>query len=943
MKKTLLLLLLLLCATLILCACPDNSTDPSLFGNGAEIAGAGDSLPETIPTTETVEGNMTVTESGKVYEGVHFTGTVTVAAGVEDTVFLSCHLTALENRGEGTAVVDSFVTFNGTGISGDGDGLLVQNCRLTGSGKAISVTGAETEIRGCTVRADKDSVGVELRGEGVVNSLVALCELQGMQQSVVLDGVLNTAVVRNSMVSIHANNNQNIYICDNEMGGCVYAEKNDYFLCDGNTYPADGKDHAAVTKNNDHINGDTITDVNAREEVGVNEDLLPQVNRDLFIGMERKATVREFGVEEEGQLYEYILRHSETSDYVIVAPGAYATEMTADFRSQHNNTTVYAYGVLSEGIEYPDRIYNLPHIFVDGVQNLTIKGLSTDYAHQASGQVYVLEKLGGLSVRVITGAGFWNEFSASGSRFFSNLDIGMQRAGTFYSLGDFFVTSVTKNKDGTMTLNLNDVTYETVMPGDVLTCRTIEHNRVVTTQYSKNVTYMDMTQYGYAAGYAFYEYLNDGATTYYRVADITKTGMEIDKATYDRYRALEEQYGVDLEISTDTLADGTLRYRGSPARVGSRDGVHSTGCVEGSRVYSCLFQGLCDDGTNQNSVHARLSEVIDHEDGTLTLIYKGNLSSRRLGADGRAARFDRYCADFRKGDRIYIYTASGQKICDTPVLEDGVYYDTIRSTFSSVDEKDILRYAVKVAKDAVNLSALSAYDLTDDSDQNDQKVLVDNYSRASANAVFDNILFQNIHTNGARIKAPGAVVKNCTFHNIAKTATALIFDIWWGESGIVEGYLFENNLIDHTGYAKYGAPTIEDASTYSYKYTPICIMGLGGQHLSDDYLLFKDIRIEGNKLVNRCLDLYNYAIYIRAAKNVTVKNNDFGTSDEEDGWQKYCGVLYLNGAADVELSGNTYSPWIDGGIEFYVHGDKYKNIFGTDVSVGGVSQIKDKL
>ena len=179
---------------------------------------------------------------------------------------------------------------------------------------------------------------------------------------------------------------------------------------------------------------------------------------------------------------------------------------------------------------------------------------------------------------------------------------------------------------------------------------------------------------------------------------------------------------------------------------------------------------------------------------------------------------------------------------------------------------------------------------------------------------------------------------------MAKTATQSVLEAFWGESGTVSGYLFEKNLIDHTSYNVEGAPAIESAST-SYKYTPICIMGLGGSSLDSEYLLYKDIRSEGNKFINRGLDIYNYAIYLRAACNVIIKDNDFGSSDDEieSGGEKFCGVLYLNGAADIELSGNTYSPFIDGMYDYYVHGDLYRNIYGTDVTVDGVSQIKDKL
>lgn len=945
MKKTVALLLLFCLLFPLLAACNGTGTPPSpdpneVFGEGDPIDGTGASLTGEFTPVETVSEAITVTENDRVYRGVDFLGTVTVALGVSGTAFENCRFLSLENKGDGTAVVDSYVTFDGVGIHSTGNGLLVQNCRFEGTGTAIDATGDATEIRLCSIRTSGDGVGVSL---GVTqNSLVALSEIRGPQNSVVLDGVCNTAVVRNSLISVNAEGSTNIYVCDNEMGGRVCGTDNDYFLADGNTYPEDGKNHTALLSGNTNTNGDTITDVNARLDVGANEEILPHINRELFVGMERRATVREYGAGSEKQLYAYILEQGRHTDYVVVAPGAYAVEMTAHFTDVHDGTTVYAYGVMAEGVAYENRSYNIQHIVADGVENLTVKGLTIGYAQPSCGQIYVLKLLDNCKVLAVTGAGFWNEFSNSGSNFFSATDVKHQRAGTFYSCNDIFVTEVEKNGDGTMTVTLSAEYFDTIGKGDVLLCRTTDRNQVVVTQYSKNVTYMDVTQYGYGGGFAFVENTNESGTTYYRVADIPKTGMIIEKELYDQYRVWEEAHGVDLEISTDEMPDGTRRYRGSPARMSSLDGTHSTACAEGSTVISSIFENITDDASNQNSVHARLSEVKDNGDGTTTLIYKGNLSARRFSADGKAAQFNRYCAPFREGDRVFIYTSAGQLICDAPALSDGYYYDAILSTYDAVDQKYILRYAVTVQSEKVNRDALRLYNLKDDSHRDEEKVLVDNMSRASANAYFDNNLFMNGATNGPRIKSPGCTVKNCTMRNIAKTATALIYDIWWGESGTVEGYLFKDNLIDHTGYNLYGAPTIDSEST-SYKYTPICIMGLGGKSLREDHLLFKDIVIEGNKLLNRVLDNYNYAIYIRAACNVTVKGNDFGWSEQEDGTDVFCGVLYLNGAANVELSGNTYSPLIEGFYNYYVHGDKYKNVFGTDVSKNGVSMVKDKL
>ena len=255
----------------------------------------------------------------------------------------------------------------------------------------------------------------------------------------------------------------------------------------------------------------------------------------------------------------------------------------------------------------------------------------------------------------------------------------------------------------------------------------------------------------------------------------------------------------------------------------------------------------------------------------------------------------------------------------------------------------VKRPSVKVKTDAVNFKALEGYDLTKNTPEDGpgEKVMVDNMSRASYGFHIENTLVQTTERSGIRTKGSGGVVTNCTFRNVAKTATSMVYEIYWGESGIVSDYLFEKNLIDNTGYA-HDAPAI-DASADSYRYTPICIIGLGGYEIDEEHMLFKNVRIEGNKFVNRYLGHYNEAIFVRAGCNLTIKNNDFGTASNENGTSKYAGVLYLDRALNIELSGNTYSPYVSGNYAMYVKGQQYKNIYGTDVTVNGVSKIPDKL
>lgn len=921
-----------------------NTTDKSYGGddvtvlilpNGAEL-----SLNEGLTFENLViVGDVTVA-SGKDYlfKNVQFVGNVTVGADAQNVAFEGCRLTKLENAGTDTFVINSYVPFAGVGIESSGAGLYVSGSRLEGTGTAISSAGDDFELRSSTVKTDKDGIGVEIKD--ATNSLVALSVIHGTQKSVAVSHATNAVVVKNSLICVYSTGVTNIYVCDNAMGGRVVGENNNYFLADGNTYPSDELDHRALSTGDRNVNGDTLQNVDARAEAGVLEELLPHTNKDLFIGMTRKTTVKEYGVEKPRNAYNYIEKTAKTEDYVILAPGAYTTDITLSLSAEHNGTTIYAYGALVEGVKYEKESYNTTHIRIIEAKNIAIKGLAIGYAQQTCGQVYVLEKKGGY-VTVVTGAGMINEFSYTGSAFFEDTSIGIQRAGTFYAIGDYYITAARKNSDGTMTITPNDAAYETIKKGDILTCRFAKSNTVVSTQKSSGILYQDMVQYGYAGGYAFSESSNVGQVTYYRVADTSKAGMVIDKDTYDWYCGLQDKYGVDLEISVDTLENGKLRYRGSPGHISSIDATHSAKCAVGSRVISCLFENMCDDGTNQRANHARLSEVIDNGNGTTTIVYKGNLSERSYNASGKDAKIESYCADFRVGDRVYVYTSKGQLVCDSPALTASSSYAKIKNTHPTVTQEYIYRYAVTVKTEDVHLDALAGYDLTDDHHKEDQKVLVDNMSRATNGFYFDNMMVQNVRSRGLLIKASDGTIKNCTFRNIAKVGVAIIYEIFWGESGVSENVTIDKCVFDHTSYAHDG-PSIE-SNTRSYKYVPIAVMGLGGQSLDEDFLLYRNITITNNRFENRCLDLSNYAIYLRAVKGVKIAGNDFGMPEDEDGMNKIALPLYVSGAMNVEISDNTYTIYMGEGYGNFIHGQKYKNVFGSDVEIDGVSQIPDSL
>jgi hypothetical protein len=301
-----------------------------------------------------------------------------------------------------------------------------------------------------------------------------------------------------------------------------------------------------------------------------------------------------------------------------------------------------------------------------------------------------------------------------------------------------------------------------------------------------------------------------------------------------------------------------------------------------------------------------------------------------------------------EGDRVYIYTGAGQLVCDTTALsatevvrENGKVKQVVntarlarcRQVNPTLPDSSCVTYYYSITIDsaAVNFDALVGYNLTLQTADDQHKVLVDNMSMASNGFLFDNCLSQNIRSRGLLIKASEGKIVNCTFRNIGMACAAILYEIYWGESGVSENLTVSRNVMDHIGYFTKYTSGNED------RYSPISIEGLGSR-VEEDYLLYKNIEITDNIIRNRTTD---YAIYVNSARDVIIKGNDFGDRAGGEDPEHPTLAIHLNGAMNIEISDNKYSS-LDLPIEEKIKVQHIKHIFGSDVEYNGEPIIPDK-
>ncbi len=801
--------------------------------------------------------------------------------------------------------------------------------------KGIEISASNVSLINCSIISNYGDIRI---CRGVENTLIAFNTITGNIKS---DGAKNAVILLNTATAMVAEDNTNLYVIKNEFSEGAKLKRNRYLICDGNS-----ADISLV--DNTEINGDNVHDLSVRMEYGANDDLLPHVNKELFVGMERQRSVTAYPSAEGKSLADYIVSSAKENDVVIVPPGAYTVDASFTLGEEQSNTEIYAYGVYAEA-SYLGQIMH-----INGASNLMIQGITFGYAPAASGQVEVVEILGDNKIIAVNTAGFDKGFGKSDT---TKYNIGQtyiyrhDEPGIWGGMANAYY--IDDNCDGTYTITFADPfgTYERLKVGDIIACRMAgSSSQTVLSHNAVNVKYKDITLFGYGAATAFRTKDGCDSISLERYCLTNRAPYIIDKETYDRYKAWEEKYGVDLEV----FIDGKGRYRGGAPRIGGVGGMEVENAKAGVCLISCLIENIVDDGSNQRGTSGRVAGIRQNDDGTYTVYYKGSLSSvyhqsvfsRTAHTTGKADFAPLCTASVKKGDKVFAYASNGAVLfdnataledayeltgscehlahadadgdgkCDVcgvflsqentkePSVNNAYHPEDGRLTFNVANtlpegprmlDYTTYIYAVKISADGgVDMSALDGYDLLSNDYNSKTQIFFDNVGKNCANFRFDNIKVQNNVARGLLVKTRGVEVKHCTFKHQALQGMIIGRETNWGESSIPRNILIEDCIFDGTSnsYKNVGK---------SAAYAQINIQGLGEVNnnitLHDNFAC-ANITIKHNKFLNTS---NGHIIHASGTKGLTVTDNIF---EEHDG----DGVaVYLNGCLDVDISGNKYS------------------------------------
>lgn len=785
-----------------------------------------------------------------------------VSALGKDTLVINCNF-----EGTDTGVVDESIT-----------GVMVQNCIFTDCEVSVLAHTANTSVMNNTINGGK--VGIKAVDDAaeisavmcdIYNVIAARNTITGADESILFEKTSNCVAIMNTVDNLVVSDCINAYVINNRVRGKITLDKCDYIIADSNGYGS------LKSIENTNTNGSDITDLAERSAVGVNEKLLPHINKEQFAGMSGRASFRsKYGTL---NIFGYInaaVAAGETD--IIIPPGAHVNEHMSF--SGMDGVKIYGYGTYDDTVQSTGNSF-----YFKSCKNVELYGffIGNSINPNLQGTVTAVSGTRGKeTIEFVADPGYLANYC-------STIDFpatnggggGIYKAGSLYPYSEIWyeynskkysantqVNTITLQQDGIKYGRLpssstpeNPLAVGKIEVGDRVAFRNYKGAGGIAMSDCSDMKIEDVTVFC-SSGFALSDYNSDVAAYLHRYAVTSGPAPVIDSILSS---SLAKVNDANRHV---TWTDSYGRLRSAFYLNTTCDATHNTNSRTGMKAVSCLLESMMDDGGN---INAHRAEAVSFDASTKTLTYKTDPTGG----------YNVLPADFLIGDKILLYTKNGKKIGSATVTEKT--RQTVQGSTVTAD-----RYTVKLSA-KITLPT-------------DETVLVQNASASGNGFLWDNVMVRNNNSYGVRISAIGGEIKNCSFVGLAKGGISMLGpDSNFPECGYACDVRITNNLFEELSIMAaqwYDWDSLEGGSTF----IPLAIFGPGGNTSVPDDCMFKNITVSGNTFASRYT---YYDMIINAAVNLNISGNTFtGRKDMEQSDDQ--AHIIICGGNGISVDGNTF-------------------------------------
>lgn len=733
-------------------------------------------------------------------------------------------------------------------VSAGGYGMLAEGCGISDCRIGVEIGTPGTIVQNCGLKGGEVGICAAFRKPELsaamadgYNILAAQNKVTGYGVSLSFEGVSNGVVLLNDLERVNIHHGINIYLVKNRISEDLSLSGNDYLLANENRIGL------LEERGNLNLNGDNVTDIRERAGTGCNENLLPHINAEQFVGMDCRRTVLS---DREELFADYIRREAEESNTVILPPGVYLLEEELNLNGLKGKT-IYAYGVLRK-MTFSHRT---AVVFQDSYET-TLKGMfiAADRYPHIQGTVVACGKE---TYSFLADPGYHENFSDS-AFFVDGAPGGIFRPADTSPCSESYFKS--RSFDPATGVNrIDGSNFKECAVGYRVAHRNWKGAGGVCFLNCSGMQLEDVTVFC-SSGFAEFDKNNEVAPRLHRFAIHRGPAPVLDQnGDYSRWD------GMGL-IHTDQYG----RLRGPEPMNTTCDATHSTNARHGMVAVSCLFERMNDDGGNINAYYG---SPVSFDPATNTLVYT---FCKTYFERTRAKCIP---LPFIAGDVLLLYGKNGRQIAKTSV------------TCNTEPVGEDL-FAVRLSEPVF---------LPDNFNQ----IVLQNATASGTGFLWDNVMVRDSLSFGLRVQANAGTVQNCTFLNTAKGGIQAVPQYgYWPECGYLFDVTIRNNLFDCNSNL---SGTCLDWSDGGF-WLPLSIYTGDDLHhragsADADFCLHKNILIENNIFDRRYT---RYAVYLSDISHLVMRKNQFlpryGMTDKDDDQAP----VWLAGGNNIRFESNSF-------------------------------------